>query len=876
MKHLLPGRKLLLPALTFVFALAQMLVTPTFAQTAYRSTGANSNWSNLATWEMFDGTAWKPATAWPGQNVGTGTVTIQNGTTVRINSAVPNAIGSLEVGVKGTGKAQIKFVGDRSLTVSGDVNIVDGDFTVGNPGTNNSTLSIGGNLFVSKGSLFDMTDTSDAATVVFTKNGNASITGEGTIDLKGVTLAMGSSRNNILDVQSAITLGGGLTLTAGTFKLSSPIALKPFASAGAIGANAGFWNNGGTIDGGGNDWVVAGLLRQTAGTLNIGTGNGDNLLYEAGSQLIFEGGTTNIASRLEGSGTGPKTAFSISGNAMLNLVTQSSTTKSAYPFDLSAGSSFTMSGGTIAIKRASANSTSANGYRNLAGTHNVTGGTLLLGDATLDSSQNMSVNSSAPLYNLIINTGDSAKAFLVDHDLVVRNNLTINTDKKLTTNGLNVSVGGDWDNQGTLASAGKLTFNGSAAQTARGATNFNGTLEINNPAGVRITGNMTANALTLTRGIVSIKAGKTLKLKAAQPVGGAPFGPSKHVATLVDRSTGEVGDLRVNNIAPSGFTFPIGNGTYYLPVTLKPHVLSSFGAAAFTGLTDNGLPNGNPAPGTGENVVNAVWNVIKVPEGTDSVNMTVGWPIEVQGAAFAAFPDSKIGISQYNSAIQGWGEPSGAGVKAASSSAPGSASFAGLSSFAPFSIAEFSPTAVLPLYLTNVRGIRVAGGNQISWQNAAEEHVVRYELERSTDGQNFTTVAVLTPVKNNAGSADYQQLDAAPAGGNNYYRIKAVQEDGKVVYSAVINVDAGAPIPTISLYPNPVLGGQVNLVANNLPQGSYTLRLFSAVGQLLMSRVLPGTGGSFQQTISLQGVRSGQYILEIRGGVRWVHYVVVP
>src|SRR6188768_3425680 len=57
---------------------------------------ATGNWSSLATWNQGNGTTFGPATSYPGQNPGTGIVTISLGTTVTLDvNVVANPIGSL-------------------------------------------------------------------------------------------------------------------------------------------------------------------------------------------------------------------------------------------------------------------------------------------------------------------------------------------------------------------------------------------------------------------------------------------------------------------------------------------------------------------------------------------------------------------------------------------------------------------------------------------------------------------------------------------------------------------------------------------------------------------------------------------------------------
>lgn len=69
------------------------------AQTAgdYRSV-VSGNWTTLATWQYYNGSAWVAATAYPGQNPGTQNVSIIGGFVVTLDANIPNQFTSLTIG----------------------------------------------------------------------------------------------------------------------------------------------------------------------------------------------------------------------------------------------------------------------------------------------------------------------------------------------------------------------------------------------------------------------------------------------------------------------------------------------------------------------------------------------------------------------------------------------------------------------------------------------------------------------------------------------------------------------------------------------------------------------------------------------------------
>ena len=118
----------------------------------YRSI-ANGSWNDAAKWERYNGSNWISATSYPGENSGTGAVSIINGTEIMITSGVPHPITSLyvDVDIEGNLPAGIlafSSVNTVSLTVSGSVTIHGTLRIEDQNGTKAHTLFVGGGFEV--------------------------------------------------------------------------------------------------------------------------------------------------------------------------------------------------------------------------------------------------------------------------------------------------------------------------------------------------------------------------------------------------------------------------------------------------------------------------------------------------------------------------------------------------------------------------------------------------------------------------------------------------------------------------------------------------------------------------------------------------------
>lgn len=91
----------------------------------YRTRGAGGNWNTLNTWQRYNGGAWVIPTAgegYPGENAGTGLVTIRNNDFVTLNVSPANPIGSMDIRL-GNEDSYLTFSGTNSLEVTGQTRL---------------------------------------------------------------------------------------------------------------------------------------------------------------------------------------------------------------------------------------------------------------------------------------------------------------------------------------------------------------------------------------------------------------------------------------------------------------------------------------------------------------------------------------------------------------------------------------------------------------------------------------------------------------------------------------------------------------------------------------------------------------------------------
>jgi hypothetical protein len=156
----------------------------------------------------------------------------------------------------------------------------------------------------------------------------------------------------------------------------------------------------------------------------------------------------------------------------------------------------------------------------------------------------------------------------------------------------------------------------------------------------------------------------------------------------------------------------------------------------------------------------------------------------------------------------------------------------------------FTPASALPLTITSVTADLLNRDIEVRWNVANESGIRQYEVEKSPDGNLFTTLATQSPLDNHGGNASYLITDSHPLTGYNYYRVKCVAADGSVSYTKIVNVLFGNTQGEILIYPNPVRDGLIHLQMESQPAGRYDIRLLNSLGQVIIDKQIDHAAGS--------------------------------
>jgi hypothetical protein len=165
----------------------------------------------------------------------------------------------------------------------------------------------------------------------------------------------------------------------------------------------------------------------------------------------------------------------------------------------------------------------------------------------------------------------------------------------------------------------------------------------------------------------------------------------------------------------------------------------------------------------------------------------------------------------------------------------------------------FAPVnAPLPVKFAGFYAKTVSSGVSLTWNVGGEENVNGYEVQKSSDGKNFTKIGFVAA----SNASSYSYTDVKP-GDVVYYRIKSVDNDGKYAYSTVVSVKGQQSTVVLKAFPIPA---QNQLTIQHGAAGnSSKIEIVAADGRMITS--VSVASGTQQTNIDMSIAKPGVYVI---------------
>jgi hypothetical protein len=168
---------------------------------------------------------------------------------------------------------------------------------------------------------------------------------------------------------------------------------------------------------------------------------------------------------------------------------------------------------------------------------------------------------------------------------------------------------------------------------------------------------------------------------------------------------------------------------------------------------------------------------------------------------------------------------------------------------------------VLPVSLSSFDANEGNNGQvALSWTTQQEVSFDHFNVERSTDGENWETLAIVKAKGYSSTATDYSYTDASSFQGTRYYRLQMVDIGGGSNFSKILTFRSSVSTDTrISIFPNPI----TNLTFNvKVPTADATIvRVYTMEGRLLYTTSFTGQN---QYQVKLPAAAEGTSFLAVQ------------
>lgn len=171
----------------------------------------------------------------------------------------------------------------------------------------------------------------------------------------------------------------------------------------------------------------------------------------------------------------------------------------------------------------------------------------------------------------------------------------------------------------------------------------------------------------------------------------------------------------------------------------------------------------------------------------------------------------------------------------------------------------------LPIELLSFTGIynSIQNINELTWITASEKNTNRFEVEKSLDGENWTTIGSVNAIGNVTENTTYNFDDNNPLIGNNYYRLKSIDNDASFEYSNIVRIQVkGDAIAdeVAKIFPNPT-NAILNVWLVATQAQSLLFNINDALGRNVQQFEKQVVGGMNKLEFDVRNLSSGTYLL---------------
>ena len=492
---------------------------------------------------------------------------------------------------------------------------------------------------------------------------------------------------------------------------------------------------------------------------------------------------------------------------------------------------------------------------NGTGTFSITGSTLYFGGSgtwdmgghslNLPSSSSIVLTSDRNIINGTLSVSSGSNLYMYGYQIT--DNTTNNLSFKLKSGATLITenatgISGAIDAGGgsnTFATDANYTFNGSSTQNT-GFTTYAiadvGDLTLDNSSGLTLDNPVTiSGTLTLTNGVLTTSSTNYPTFEGTSVISGGAS------TSFIDNKVG------ISNLA-SSYSFPLGDGSDYRPLTVQVSASSSFILEHTTGTPDHSTSLGSDL----DTILQTRYWTINRSSGSGDITVTLNIDSEnLDGLGSWRMATLQDGTTEWQS-LGAVGDSTATEIEDVLSTISNGLDY----DLTLGAAGSFS----LPITLLNFTARSLGESVKLEWVVAEAVLFGYFDVQRSDRSGKFRSIGRLDYQGSFYGFTDNIETD-----GPVFYRLRLVDEDGSYEFSKVIRVESTGTlsIDDISVYPNPAAYSETIRIGTRLQDLESEMKIYELSGRLIHSELVTPHNGVFEiKSNSLKN--SGVYIINLK------------
>ena len=178
--------------------------------------------------------------------------------------------------------------------------------------------------------------------------------------------------------------------------------------------------------------------------------------------------------------------------------------------------------------------------------------------------------------------------------------------------------------------------------------------------------------------------------------------------------------------------------------------------------------------------------------------------------------------------------------------------------------AGFRVLAILPVNFTSFYISKSSEKIQLTWSTDREINNSHFDVERSSNGTDWQTIAVVKSSQNGINTNNYSYNDKTISSSVVYYRLRQVDTDGRFVYSSIKTIRLGEVISPVRIY-----GSDKNVVVdlNTEFKSNIIISVVNTSGQVIFKRTF--INPSYRINLEITNAKTGTYIVQVSDNKGW-------